>query len=85
MKCVPSLLADLVNVRDVWMIECGGGLRLLLKAAHSILISSNFGRQNLQRDFAMQPHVFRQINFAHATFAEQRANLIAVDSSIGSK
>src|SRR5947207_12107653 len=78
-------LADFVDVGDVRMIECSSGGGLLLEAAHSILISSNSRGQNLQRDFAMQPHVLRQINFAHATFAEQRANLIVVEPSIGSR
>src|SRR5438132_1339703 len=78
-------LTDFVDVRDVRMIERGGGGGLLLETAHSISISSNFGRQNLQRDFAMEPQVFRQINFAHATFAEQRADLITIDASIGRK
>src|SRR2546423_1915794 len=78
-------LADFVDVRDVRMIECGSGSGFLLEAAHSILIRSDCGRKNLQRDLAMQPHVFRQIDFAHATSAEQRANLIVVEPSIGSK
>src|SRR6266404_8128844 len=78
-------LTDLVDVRDMRMVECGGGCGFLLEAAHSILISSHCGRQNLQRYFAVQPHVFRQIDFAHATFAEQRANLIVIEPSMGSK
>src|SRR5881397_1191655 len=78
-------LTDFVDVRDMRMIKCGRGRRLLLEAAHSILISSNCCGQNLQRDFAMQTHILCQINFAHATFAEQRANLVTVETSIGSK
>src|SRR5437870_12926215 len=78
-------LTDFVDVGDVRMIECSSGGGLLLEAAHSILISSNSRGQNLQRDLAMEPHVLRQINFAHATLAEQRANLIVVEPSIGSK
>ena len=78
-------LTDFVDVRDVRMIERGSGGGLLLEAAHSIPISSNLGRQDLQRDFAMQPQIFRQINFAHAPFAEQRADLITIDASIGRK
>src|SRR5215217_9727179 len=73
---------DFVNMRDVWMIEGSGDGGLLFKAAHSIPVRSNSGRQNLQRDLAMQSHVFRQINFAHAPFAEQCSNLVMVETSI---
>ena len=47
------VLADLIDVRDVRMIERGRGLRLLNEAAHAILIGGNFGGKNLQRDLAM--------------------------------
>jgi len=51
----------LIDVRDVGMIEPRSGLRLLDKAPHALLNqNSNFGRKNLDRDFAIQLGVFRQ-------------------------
>ena len=47
------VLADFVDVRDVRMVKRRGGLRLLNKAAHAILIGGNFGGKNLQRYLAM--------------------------------
>src|SRR5713226_3223252 len=47
------LLADFVDVRDVRMIERRGGLRLLDKAAHAILVGGNFDGKNLQGYLAM--------------------------------
>ncbi len=49
--------ANLVDMRDVWMIERGGCGRLLIKSAHAIFISSDFGRQNFQRDLTMQSRI----------------------------
>ena len=63
-------LADFVDMRDVRMIERGSGGGLLLETAHSISISSNFGRQNLQRNRSIQLRVMRQIYFAHPARAE---------------
>src|SRR2546427_5400710 len=76
-----TVLADLEDLRDVRMTECGSGLSFLNKAAHPIFVGSSGGGQDFQRDQTAQGGVLGQINFAHATFAEQRANLIAVDSS----
>ena len=64
-------VANLIDVRDVRMIEGRRGLCLLDEAPHSILISRNFGPKNLQCDFAIQFGIQRQINFAHSA----RANL----------
>src|SRR2546426_6824403 len=59
-------LVDLMNGDDVGMIQGGSGLGLLDKPLHSIRVSSNVSRQNLQRNFAIQPCVQRQINLTHS-------------------
>ena len=82
MKCVFGSLRFLVDMRDVWMIECRRGHGFLHEAPHSIPVSGHRRRQDLQGYFAMQPQVLRQINFTHPSFAEQRANLIMVETGI---
>ena len=77
--------ADLVDVGDVRMIERGSSCRLLIEAAHSILIRSKFSGKNLQRDFAVQPRVFRQIYLTHPVSAEQRADFVAAQFCSSSK
>ena len=77
--------ADLVDVGDVRMIERGSSSRLLIEAAHSIFISSEISGKNLQRDFAVQPRVFRQIYLTHPARAEQRADFIAAQFCSTSK
>src|SRR4030095_9463925 len=46
--------ANLVNMRNVRVIERGGGGRLLLEAPHSILACGKLTGENLQRSFAME-------------------------------
>src|SRR6266508_3090283 len=64
------VLADFVDVSDVRASERRGSLRLLIKAAHTILIGGNFGGKNLQRDVATQARIFSQIHFAHPARAK---------------
>ena len=46
-------LADLVDVRDVRMIQGGRSHGFLIKAPHSILVRSEIRGQNFQCDLAM--------------------------------
>src|SRR5258708_5887168 len=54
-------LVDLMNGDDVGMIQRGSGLGLLHKALHPIRMSSNISGQNLQRNFAIEFGILRQI------------------------
>ncbi len=65
------------------VIERGCGGRFLFETAHTILIRGDFSRQDFQRDFAIQARVVRQVDFAHTSRAEQRANLIATELCLG--
>jgi hypothetical protein len=72
-----------LNVCNVWVIERCRGRRLLFEAAHSILVSGHFRGENLQRHFAMEPRVFRQINFTHAAFADLGDDAVMSDDRVG--
>ena len=67
--------ADVVNGRDVWMVERRSGLGFFSETLQAFGILREQRRQQLKRDFAMQPFVFGQIDFAHAARAQQRNNL----------
>src|SRR3979409_31392 len=71
--------AYLINVRDVGMIERCGGPGLLPKAPHTLLIRGKTGRQDFDRDFAIQLRVFCQIDLTHATGAKLRADLVTAE------
>src|SRR6266404_6233806 len=51
---VTAPLVDLMDGDNVGMIQRGSGLGLLHKALHPIRMSSNIGRQNLQRNAAIE-------------------------------
>ena len=64
-------LTNLVDVRDVRMIERSRGGRLLFETAHPILIHSDVRRKHFQRDFASQRSVLRQIDLTHTSRADE--------------
>ncbi len=62
-------LVNFVDGDDVGMIQSGCSLRFLDEALHAILMSSNIRGQNLQRNFAIEFCILRQIHLAHPTLA----------------
>ena len=64
------LLADVMNGADVGMIQRGRGSSLALEPAQRLPVASQFVRQELQRDEAMEPGVLRFVDHAHAAAAE---------------
>src|SRR5206468_10782845 len=78
-------LVDLVNCDDVRMIQRRSGLRLLHEPPHAIRMSSNIRRQNLQRNFAIQLCILRQINFTHSARANLCADFVTAKSYTGGK
>lgn len=78
-------LVDFVDVSNVRMIQGGGRLPLLNEAAHATLVSSERGRQDFERDFAIEAGVFGQINFTHPARAEFRQDAVMRDGCVGQK
>ena len=70
-------LVDLVNGDDVGVIQRGGGFRFLHEPPHPILIRGDLEAQDLQRDFAIELRVLREIDLAHPALADLRADFIA--------
>src|SRR5215813_8646690 len=69
-KVHTDAIANLVDVRDVRVIERCCGCCLLLEAAHSISVAGELSREYFQRNFTMQPSVLGQIDLTHSTLAE---------------
>ena len=72
-------LANLIDVRDVGMIERGCGLRLLNETAHAIFVCSDIAGQNFQHDGAPELQIFGEINLAHSALANLRADLVTAE------
>ena len=64
------LLADVMNGADVGMIQGGRGSSLALEPAQRLPVASQFVRQELQRDEAMEPRVLRFVHHAHSAAAK---------------
>ena len=79
------MLTNLIDVRDVGMIERRSSCCLLLEAAHSISMGSQIGRENFQRDFTMQPRVFSEIDFAHPARTKLGADFVTTQTHTGLK
>ena len=62
--------ADVINGQNVRMIERGCRPRLLLETLHPLRIGREIGRENLERDPAVQPPVFGEVDLAHAAGAD---------------
>ena len=80
-----GLLANLVDVRDVGMIQGRGSLRLLNEAPHSILVGRHIRGQNFQRHPSPQLRILRQIHLAHSALANLGADFIAAEFCAGDK
>ena len=75
--------AVVVDVDDVRMVERGHGLGLAFEAGERVGIRTGFRRQDLDRHTAVEAGVETLINRAHATAAEQAADLVAGIEGLG--
>src|SRR5215470_6884684 len=55
-----------MDCKDVGVVQGGSGPRLLLEAAHPVLIPGVFGSQQLECDLAAEPGILSEEYFAHA-------------------
>src|SRR6185503_10398 len=72
---------DLVNGKDIGMIERRGGSSLSLKALNLIVVLGEPAGQDLDSDSAVEHQVVREVYLAHSTGAEQGLNIIVSDST----
>src|SRR5437667_4850349 len=77
-------LTNLVDMRDVRMIEGGGSFGLANESLHAIAMRSDLGGKNLQCNFAIELRILRQIHLAHPALAKLRADFIATEFCAGS-
>ena len=65
-----GMVADLVERRDVGMIQRAGGARLAQQASRGFRIMDRSGQQEFERDPPFQVGIFSQIHRAHAAGAD---------------
>lgn len=71
-------LRDLVDVRDVRMIERRGRTRLAHEPIRGLL-AAVMRAQDLQRDQTVQTEIVRKVNLAHPAGTEERPDLVMGD------
>ena len=67
---VAVVLADVVDSKDVGVIERGGRFRFLLESPQAVLILGHLRRKDLDRHLTVQPAVLAKVNFTHAAGAD---------------
>ena len=70
------LAADVVNGDDVGMIQGGGGLGFLDEAQLAVGVGDLVGRQNLDRDKAVQLRIAGLVDDAHTALAQLLDDLV---------
>jgi hypothetical protein len=74
------LLADVVNRANVWVVQRGRGLGLLLKAGQSLRVAGQFVGQKLHGYETMQTRVFSFVDDTHPAATQFLDDAVVRDS-----
>src|SRR5437762_3505449 len=77
-ECAVGHLAEIVDLRDIRMIDLAGVRRLTIKARDGVGRRRQRGIDHLHRALAAHTDVLGEVHAAHSPFANQRQDLIAV-------
>ena len=75
--------ADVVDAADVGMVQGRDGASLALEAGPHIGIASDFARQDLDRDRAIEPRVARAIDLPHPAGPKGGEDLVRAEAGAG--
>jgi hypothetical protein len=73
------VLAEVVNGKDIGVVECGRGLGFLLETAETIGIAGEGSGKDFDGDIAVQTRVPGAINLAHAACTQRRDDLVGTE------
>ena len=71
-----TIASEFVDGNDIGMIESGCRAGLLLEAPQAIAVSGESGRQNLDRNPAVQARILRPVHLAHPARAKEGDDLV---------
>ena len=74
---------DVVDRRDVGMVQDARGLGLLLEPAQPVRVLGERGGKDLDRDLARQPRVLRPVDLSHPSRADLREDLVGAEAGTG--
>src|SRR5438046_6527888 len=72
-------MPNLVNGKDVWMIEGRSGARLLLEATQPLFIPGKVAAQQFERHLATEACIMSQKDFTHAPAPDAAPYLVMTD------
>ena len=75
--------SDVVDRRDVRMVQDSRRARFVLEAAQPIRILRERRRQHFDSDLAAEPRILRAVDLPHPTRAERRDDLVGTEPSAG--
>jgi hypothetical protein len=75
-------LADLVDVRDVGVIEGGDGVGFLFEAMQPVFVLAELRREQLDGNRASQLSILREVDLTHPARAQQREDFVATETSV---
>ena len=78
---MPSCCADVVERADMGVVQAGDGPGFALEALAAFGVLATIGRQNLDRDGAVEARVVRPVDLAHAARAQGCQDLVGAESS----
>jgi hypothetical protein len=73
------VVPDVVDRKNVRMIQGRDRLGFLLEAAQAVTIARERFRENLQRNVARQARVASAVNFTHPTCAYERFDFVRTE------
>ena len=79
------MAAELMDGKNVRMIESGRGARFLFKAAQAIRVTGKNRWQNFDGDFAPENRVASPVHFSHTTRSHHFYNFVGSQSCAGTE
>ena len=79
------MVAELMDGKNIGVIESGGGARFLLKSSQTIRITRKNRRQNFDCDFAPENRVASPVDFSHTACSHHFYNLVSSQFCAGSE
>src|SRR5262245_56215188 len=73
------MVADIVNRKDIGVIQRGDRARFSFEAAHAVSVTRERNRKQLDGNATPQPAVTRTIDFSHSTRSERGKNFVRPD------
>jgi len=77
------VLPDVIDGRDVGMVQDAGGFRLLLEAAEPVRVLRKRRRQHLDRDLSSEPWILRPVDLTHPSGADLAEDLVRTEPLAG--